>query len=96
MIILGGEDGRKALSSGFIYDARTKQFTPLPKDMPTDCYGFCAVTNKRFLYVIGGRDANSRVVNTVYQLLLETYIWTTMHHVRKVHYERGLPRKQII
>ncbi len=78
MIILGGLSGRYVLSSGFIYDARTKQSTPLPNNMPEARYGFCAVANKRFMYVIGGRDADRRVVNTFYRLSLETYQWTTM------------------
>ena len=48
MIILGGQDDDyNALSSGFIYDARTKQSTPLPNDMPEARYGFSAVANKR-------------------------------------------------
>ena len=56
MIILGGcDDDDNVLSSGFIYDARTKQSTPLPNDMPEARYGFCAVANEHYMYVIGGR-----------------------------------------
>ena len=79
MIILGGkDDDGNVLSSGFIYDARTEHSTPLPNDMPAARYLFCAVSNKRYMYVIGGVDADSRVVNTVYRLSLETYECTTM------------------
>ena len=77
MIMLGGEDDNdgNALSSGFIYDARTKQSMPLHNDMPEARYGFSAVANKRYIYVIGGCGANSRAVNTLYRLSLETYEW---------------------
>eukprot|EP00816_Leptocylindrus_hargravesii_P013054 CAMPEP_0196804752 /NCGR_PEP_ID=MMETSP1362-20130617/4414_1 /TAXON_ID=163516 /ORGANISM="Leptocylindrus danicus, Strain CCMP1856" /LENGTH=73 /DNA_ID=CAMNT_0042177235 /DNA_START=188 /DNA_END=406 /DNA_ORIENTATION=+ len=35
IIIVGGQDADgNDLSSGFIYDARTQQSTPLPNDMP--------------------------------------------------------------
>ena len=79
MIILGGEDDDDdVLSSGFIYDAKTKQSTPLPNDLPTALAYLSAVTNKRYLYVIGGRDAAYSAVNTVYRLSLETYEWATM------------------
>ena len=61
MIILGGcDDNENVLSSGFIYDARTEQSTPLPSDMPACLSRFCAVTNKQYMYVIGGWDANDR------------------------------------
>ena len=78
MVILGGlDDGYNFLSSGFIYDARTKQSTPLPNDMPGARCLFCAVANERYIFVIGGRGAD-RPVNTVYRLSLETYEWTIM------------------
>ena len=79
MIILGGcDDDRNVLSSGFVYDARTKQSTPLPNDIPTAIYSFSALVNERFMYVIGGRDADDRAMNTVHRLLLETYEWSTL------------------
>ena len=85
MIILGGRDDDdddadcgNVLPSGFIYDERTEQSTPLPNDMPAARYLFSAVANERYMYVIGGRDADYRVVNTLYRLSLETYQWTTM------------------
>ena len=73
MIILGGRGGGNFLSSGFIYDVRTDQSTPLPNNMPAARSLFCAVANKRFVYVIGGVYANRRAVNTLYRLSLETY-----------------------
>ena len=80
MIILGGRDGRNnGLSRGFIYDARTKESTPLPNDMPAARYWINAVASERYMYVIGGMDENTgRVVNTVFCLSLETYEWTTL------------------
>ena len=79
MIILGGkDDDGNVLSSGFIYDTRTEQSKPLPNDMPAGQFGFCAVANKRYIFVIGGMDADQRAVNTVYRLSLKTYEWTTM------------------
>ena len=79
MLILGGkDDGGNVLSIGFIYDARTKQSTPLPSNMPEARYRFSAVANKRYMYVIGGRGADWRSVNSVYRLSLETYEWTTL------------------
>ena len=78
MIILGGWDDGNELSSGFIYDARTKQSTPLPNDMPAARYGFSAIANKRYMYVIGGGSDVNEVVNTIYPLSFETYEWTTM------------------
>ena len=78
MIILDGYDGLNILSSGFIYDERTKQSTPLPNDIPNSLSGFSSVANERYLYVIGGRGADCRAVNTLYRLSLETYQWTTM------------------
>ena len=79
MIILGGlDDGGNFLSSGFIYDERTKQSTTLPNDMPSARYCFSAVANERYMYVIGGRGADLRAVRTVYRLSLETYEWTTL------------------
>ena len=77
--ILGGlDDDDNELSSGFIYDARTKQSTPLPNDIPEARCDFVAVANKQYMFVIGGRSADPRAVNTIYQLSLETYEWTTL------------------
>ena len=74
MIILGGRDDyNNVLSSGIISDARTKQSTPLPNDMATALYWFCAVSNKQYMYVIGGMYTDDGAVNTMYRLLLETY-----------------------
>ena len=79
MIILGGmDDDDNVMSSGFIYDTRTEQSTSLPNEMPEALCWFSAVANKRYMYYIGGRGADYRVVNTVYRLLLDTYTWTTM------------------
>ena len=79
MIIVGGLDNsNKVLSSGYIYDARTKQSTLLPNDIPALRYGFSAVVNERFMYVIGGSGANWRAVDTMHRLSLETYQWTTL------------------
>ena len=62
MIILGGENDGYALSSGFVYDKRTKQSTRLPNDMPSARSGFCAVANERYMYIIGGLDADDNAV----------------------------------
>ena len=78
MIILGGYDKGKVLSSGFVYDARSEQSAPLPSDMPAARYFFTAVANERFMYAIGGKDADGRAVNTLFRLSFETYEWTTM------------------
>ena len=79
MIILGGLGvTNNVLSSGFIYDAKAKQSTPLPNRMPTARYGFSVVSNEDYMYIIGGRDDEWQAVNTVYRLSLETYEWTTM------------------
>ena len=79
MIILGGLDAdNNALSSGFINDVRTKQSRPLPNDMPAAQSEFCAVANERYVFVIGGRGASGRVVNTMYRLSFETYEWVTL------------------
>ena len=78
MKILGGKDDYDVLSSGFIFDARTKQSTSLPNDMPEARCSFVAVANNRFMYIIGGAGAGFRLVNTLYRLSLETYEWTTM------------------
>merc|ERR1712226_1750245 len=69
---------RNVLSSGFIYNVRTQQSTPLTNDMPAALVGCCVVVNDEFVYVIGGRDANDDYVNTVYRMCLETFKWTTM------------------
>ena len=82
MIILGGVDCGYVMSSGFIYDARTKRSTPLPNDMPAARRDFSAVANERFIFVIGGCDADDRAVNTLFRLSLETYQWTTMAPMR--------------
>ena len=79
MIILGGVDeDDNVLSSGFIYDAKAKQSSPLPNDIPAARYGFCAVANERYMYVIGGLDADDNAVNTLYRLSLRSYEWTTL------------------
>ena len=79
MIILGGDDDDgNFLSSGFIYDAMIKQSTPLPNDIPEALYGFSAVVDKRFMYVIGGCGAGWRAVNTLHRLSLETFEWATL------------------
>jgi len=80
MIIVGGEDAHAGnyLSSGYIYDVRTQQSTPLPNDMPealTDC---CVVANDANVYVIGGKDNSGDAVNTVYRLCLKTEKWSIM------------------
>ena len=82
MIIVGGH-GHYAIpmSSGYIYAARIEQSTPLPNDMPEAQYDPCAVRNKDYMYVIGGRgtDADdSRPRNSLYRLSLVTYEWTVM------------------
>ena len=87
MIILGGYDGRNILSSSFIYDERTKQSTPLPNNIPNALCGFSAVANERYLYVIGGCDADRRAVKTLYRLSLETYEWTTLAPMGTTRYE---------
>ena len=82
MIILGGwDDDYNVLSSGFIYDARTEQSTPLPYDMPSDRYGFSAVSNENNVYIIGGRDDDQEAFNTVFCLSLETLVWATLARV---------------
>ena len=87
MIILGGlDDDDNALSSGFIYDARSEHSTPLPNDIPAPRYGFIAVANERYVYVIGGRDADYRPVNTLYRLSLETFEWTALTRMRTARY----------
>ena len=78
MIILGGEDDDNILSSGFIYDTRTKQSTPLPNDMPAARSGFCAVASEWYMYIIGGMGADDRAVNTIFRLSLVTYQWTAL------------------
>ena len=79
MIILGGRDDvGNVLSSGFIYDARTKQSSPLPNDMPAARYLFSAVANERYIFVIGGMGAGWGAVKSMYRLSLETYEWTTL------------------
>merc|ERR1712071_26519 len=60
MIILGGLGDGNVLSSGFVYDARTKQSTPLPNDIPTALAYLSAVANDRYAFVIGGRSADRR------------------------------------
>ena len=79
VIIVGGRDADdNVLSSGFIYDARTQQSTPLCNDMPTALYCCYAVANGAYMYVIGGWDANHHSVNTVYRLSVVTEEWTMM------------------
>ena len=79
MIILGGEDDYcDVLSSGFIYDARSKHSSPLPNDIPTALYVFSAVANDQYMYVIGGRADDDTTVNTLYRLSLDTYQWTIL------------------
>ena len=80
MIILGCQDDDDdiVLSSGFIYDARSEQSTHLPYGIPTALYGFSAVTNEQYRYIIGGCGADQRAVNTLYRQSLETYQWTTL------------------
>eukprot|EP00816_Leptocylindrus_hargravesii_P002373 CAMPEP_0196802000 /NCGR_PEP_ID=MMETSP1362-20130617/1741_1 /TAXON_ID=163516 /ORGANISM="Leptocylindrus danicus, Strain CCMP1856" /LENGTH=270 /DNA_ID=CAMNT_0042173197 /DNA_START=30 /DNA_END=839 /DNA_ORIENTATION=+ len=78
IIIVGGRDaGGNVLSSGFIYDARTQQSTPLPNDMPAALTGCRVVANDEYVYVIGGYDGR-RAVNMVYRLCLKSEKWTTM------------------
>jgi len=83
-IIVGGMDAdRNKLSSGFIYDVRTQQSTPLRNDMPAALYGCCVVAIDAYVFVIGGfvkdRNVNTACyVNTVYRLCLESEEWTTM------------------
>jgi len=79
IIIVGGLDtGGNTLSSGFIYDVRTQQSTPLLNDMPEALSGCSVVANEEFVYVIGGHDDNDDSVNTVYRLCLKIFQWTTM------------------
>jgi len=79
IIIVGGMDADcNALSSGYIYDVRTQQSTPLLNDMPDALSDCCVVANREYLYVIGGRDANDEIMNTVYRLCLKTFQWSTM------------------
>ena len=79
MIILGGEGGwRSLLPSGIIYDATSEHSTPLPNEMPAARYGFSAVANERYIFVIGGFDADDNAVRTMYRLSLETYQWTAL------------------
>jgi len=79
MIIVGGLDtGGNTLSSGYIYDVRTQQSTPLPNDMPVALSGCSVVANEEFVYVIGGGHVSGYSVNTVYRLCLKTFEWTTM------------------
>ena len=79
MIILGGDDDDgNVLSSGFVYNARTKQSTPLPNNMPAARCDFNDVANERYMYVIGGKGTNQQAVNTVYRLSLDTYQWATL------------------
>ena len=77
MIILGGEGGWRNRPSS-IYDATSEHSTPLPNEMPAARCWFCAVANGRYIFVIGGRDANKRTTNSVYRLSLETFKWTTL------------------
>ena len=80
MIIVGGVDavaGDK-LASGMIYDARTELWMPLPNDMPQPLLHFGIAGNEKYVFVIGGKTARRLYINTVYQLSLETYEWTTM------------------
>ena len=46
--------------------------------MPEGRTGCSVLTKADYVYVIGGYDPDSRHVNTVYQLSLKTYKWTTM------------------
>ena len=78
VVILGGRSVWNVLSSGFIYNTRTEQSSPLPNERPAARWLFSAVANKRYMYVIGGCDAYNRPVNTVYRLLLETYQRTSL------------------
>ena len=78
MIIVGGKDADdNVLSSGFIYDVRTQQSTPLPIDMPEALADCCVVANDGFVYVLGGFGNNGHV-NTVYRLCFETQVWSIM------------------
>eukprot|EP00814_Leptocylindrus_danicus_P021545 CAMPEP_0116023592 /NCGR_PEP_ID=MMETSP0321-20121206/11707_1 /TAXON_ID=163516 /ORGANISM="Leptocylindrus danicus var. danicus, Strain B650" /LENGTH=121 /DNA_ID=CAMNT_0003494949 /DNA_START=185 /DNA_END=550 /DNA_ORIENTATION=+ len=76
--IVGGEDADgNTLSTGFIYDVRTQQSTPLPNDMPAALYGCRVVANDGYVCVLGGYG-NDGPVNTVYRLCLDTMEWTIM------------------
>ena len=86
MIIIGGINATwNAVSSGLIYDSRTRQMTPLPNDMPAARAESRAVANAENMYVIGGWGAGSR--NAVYRLSLETYEWTVMAPMSTVRYD---------
>lgn len=79
IIIMGGRDADGSrLSSGFIYDVRTKQSTPLRHDMPVALCRCGVVANDAYVFVLGGEDHYDRYVNTVYRLCLETHEWTIM------------------
>mmetsp|Transcript_23621 Transcript_23621/g.35461 ORF Transcript_23621/g.35461 Transcript_23621/m.35461 type:complete len:369 (-) Transcript_23621:219-1325(-) len=82
MILVGGLDILfKRLSSGAIYDVRTKQWTSLPNDMPVAIYCCRVVCDgsgaAHFVYVVGGRDQHG-AVDTLLRLSLDTYEWTIM------------------
>ena len=80
MIIVSGyaTTSHDVLSSGFIYNARTEQSTPLPNDILPVLEGFSAVSNDEYMYVIGGWNYEDGFFDTVYRLSLETYKWSTM------------------
>ena len=78
MIIMGGINTDGTLSSGMIYDARTKLWTPLLNDMPETLRNFGIAGNDKYVCVIGGMTNCSRLSKAMYQLSLETFEWTFM------------------
>jgi len=79
---LGGWNGSQMLSSGEMYDRRTKNWMNLPNDIPDGGRHSCAtasIDNK--VYVVGGRggrDGRYGDTNSLFALDKETLEWETL------------------
>ena len=76
---MGGKDTKwKCVSYGAIYDARAENWMSLPNNM-LEARCECSVVAKgKYVYVIGGTNADDTCLKTVYRLSLETYQWTAV------------------
>ena len=77
IIVIGGNDGGSALSSGEVLDLSSKTWSPLPP-MATQREAHAAVRVDNAIIVIGGRDGRGNTLSSGEVLDLSSKTWSAL------------------